>query len=362
MGGLNTNLFIDRDREIRGFCKLLKPETPQAVMLVEAGELMGKTWLINQMNKRCREETDTALVVAIDFKDERERHAVQDTLSFVRLIQQKLGYPQYFTHLDTVIGNFAVARRSAGAGAVMPLITQIEAVYDLERLERLAMWLDVVWENLPGNTLFQKVKGLVTHFQRLGDFSSLLERLVQERPQINWQNNFQSLLREPGQETATTGQFDQTIDISIPVEGRDLAEAQINNAFIACFEKLLIDVRPIVFLFDGCEDTPDEIEKWIREQFVDRLLKGELKGVVLIFAARKVPYRLDIKETQVAVKTALDGFDEARAREFFLAHQVPVDPAALPILVASSGGQPGMLARMVDNLRAKTDKEDPFFQ
>ncbi|MBN2001901.1 MAG: hypothetical protein JXA21_00985 [Anaerolineae bacterium] len=361
MGGDTTDLFINRDRELKGFCKLLRPETPQAVMLVEAGELMGKTCLIGQMFKRCFEEAEKPLVVTVDFKDERERHAVQDALSLARLIQEKSGYPQYFTHLDDVIANFAVIRRSAGLSALMPLIAKIEATYDLERLERLAMWLDIKWENLSGDTLFQKAKGLVMHFQNLGDFSKLFGQLEQERPQVDWRKDFGSLLAEPVR-AATGASFDRTAEISLPVEGRDLAEAQINRAFAVCLEKLLVDVKPVVFLFDGCEEAPDEAEKWIREQFIDRLLEGELKGVVVIFAARKVPYRLDIGDKPVAVKTGLDGFDEERARAFFTVHGVQVDPAVLPMLVASSGGQPGMLARMVDNLRAKKDKEDPFFQ
>jgi hypothetical protein len=168
MGSYDEKVFVDRDRELRGFCKLLKPETPQAVMLIEAGELMGKTWLVGQMSGQCREEVGVIPVVTIDFKDAIEQHKVQDTLSLLRLIRKKIGCPQYFEHLDTVINRFTVAQLGAGLGATMPLIKRMERVYSLEELEELAMWLEVVWENLPGDTLFQKAKGLVTHFQRRG--------------------------------------------------------------------------------------------------------------------------------------------------------------------------------------------------
>ena len=53
---------------------------------------------------------------------------------------------------------------------------------------------------------------------------------------------------------------------------------------------------------------------------------------------------------------------EEHVRELFQAHGVKVDPTDIPVLTVSSGGKPGMLARMVDNYRAKEDKEDPFFQ
>ena len=366
MGSYNEKLFVDRDRELRGFCKLLNSETPQAVMLIEAGELMGKTWLIGRMSEQCREEVGRVPVVTIDFKDALERHEVQDTLSLVRLIRKKLGHPPYFDHLDTVIDSFTVAQRGAGVAAIMPLIEKIEQAYDLERLERLAMWLDVIWENLPGDTLFQNAKGLAMHFWRLGKLTVLIERLENERPKVNWRQGLESLLGEPRDvQDDDIGRGERIVrdsGISLPAEGRDLAEARINEAFLACLQSLAADVKPIVFLFDGCEEAPDEAEKWIRMQLLDRLVKGELEDVVIIFAARKVPYRLDLDEAGVVVKTELDGFDEERVCAFLEVHGVQVNSDHLPLLTGSSGGNPGMLARMVDNLRAKADKEDPFFQ
>ena len=366
MGSYDEKVFVDRDRELRGFSKLLKPETPQAVMLIEAGELMGKTWLLGQMPGRCQDEMGATTVVTIDFKDALERHKVQDTLSLVRLIRNKIGRPQYFEHLDTVINRFTVAQPSAGSAAVMPLVEKMERAYNLEELEQLAIWSEVVWENLPGDTLFQKAKGLVTHFQRRGNLSALMDRLEGERPQVNWRQGLESLLGGPkgaqDDVAATTEQAVRDRGDPLPAEGRDLAEARINEAFLACLQHLAADVRPIVFICDGCEEAPDEAEKWIRAQLLDRLVQGELEGVVIIFAARKVPYRLDLAETGVIVKTQLDAFDEERVREFFEVHGVQVEPDHLSILTLSSGGNPGLLARMVDNLRAKMDKEDPFFQ
>jgi hypothetical protein len=359
-----SGLFIDRERELRGFRKLLKPEAPKAVMIVEAEELMGKTWLIHQMDKCCREEMKGAPIVAIDFKDEYERHTVQGSLSLIRLIQGKLGHPEYFEYLNRVIRKFVVVRRSMNTAALMPLIESIEANYDLRSLERLSMWLNLVWENLAGDTLFQKAKELVMHYHRSGDYTGLMERLEKDRPNVDWRRTVGPLPERTSYEHGdiSDAQSDQVMDIIIPAEGRELAEAQINKAFIICLQQLLTDVKPIVFLFDGCEEVPDEAERWIREQLLDLLVQGELQGVIMIFAARKVPYRLDVEGVSVAVKTTLDGFDEIRAQEFFEAYGLQVNAKDLPILVASSGGQPGMLARMVDNLRAQRDKEDPFFQ
>ena len=366
MGSQDEKLFVDRERELRGFSKLLQPETPQAVMIIEADELMGKTWLIGRLCGRCQEEAGTIPVVRIDFKDTLERHEVQDTLSLVRLVRNKLRYPQYFQQLNTVIDSFTVASRGAGVAPIMPLIERIEQAYDLERLERLAMWLDVVWENLSGDTLFQKAKGLVMHFRRLDALPVLIDRLEEERPNVNWRQGLESLLGEPrgarGDDVAGGEGVARDSGAFLPAEGRDLAEARINEAFLACLQGLAADVRPIVFLFDGCEEAPDEAEKWIRVQLLDRLVRGELDNVVIIFAARKVPYGLDLEEAGVIVKTELDGFDEERVRKFFEVHGVQVESDHIPVLTQSSGGNPGMLARMVDNLRAKEDKEDLFFQ
>jgi len=91
--------FIDRDRELTGFGKLLKPERPKSVMFIEAGELMGKTWLLDWMGRLCSPHggqvpdgaTAPLPVAKIDFWE--RQHDLQDTLGFVRLIRDALRQP-----------------------------------------------------------------------------------------------------------------------------------------------------------------------------------------------------------------------------------------------------------------------------
>ena len=84
----NPNLFVNQERKFLGFQKLLRPETRQAVMLVQATKDMGKTWLAGRMQDHCLEPTVNLPAVYVDFRNPKQDH--HDFLGLVRLIRQQL--------------------------------------------------------------------------------------------------------------------------------------------------------------------------------------------------------------------------------------------------------------------------------
>lgn len=73
------------------------------------------------------------------------------------------------------------------------LAQQIQAVYTFSELRQASRFLDVKFENLPGNTLFDKAYGLVVYFYSRNINARLSSYLASDRPHIHWQALFNKL-------------------------------------------------------------------------------------------------------------------------------------------------------------------------
>lgn len=80
-----------------------------------------------------------------------------------------------------------------GANQLAMLAQQIQSVYTLGELRQAALFLDVEFENLPGNTIFDKAYGLVSYFHSRCTASHLCAYLIVDRPHICWQALFDNL-------------------------------------------------------------------------------------------------------------------------------------------------------------------------
>jgi len=88
--------FVNREKQRRGFLKMLADETPKRIMLVEAPQKMGKTWLIQRMRHECR--IREVPVAHFDFRD----RLPWDYLTIVRQARDDLD-PAAFNYLTQVI-------------------------------------------------------------------------------------------------------------------------------------------------------------------------------------------------------------------------------------------------------------------
>lgn len=363
MGSYDESLFVNREKALRGFDRLLKPEMKKAVMVVTAETLMGKTWLIGKMREQCQDR-EKIPVAAVDFRSPRVREEIGDAVGLVRLVRNKLGHPECFNHLNDVINDYTEPETDTKPGtggrirALYALAVKIEQYFDLDSLQRFCQFIGVKWENLGGDTLYRKAYGLAAHFQCRGTLDDLVRKLEEERPNVDWRKDLGPLLGERSDGPIITDRGRPLRADS--AEGRSLAVRRINDAFFTCLKEMAEEVQPVVFLFDGCEEMPDEAKRWIRVQLLDRLHTQKLEGVVSIFAGRTIP---DLPfPPNLTVETGLVAFDEERARALFDRLGYPVeDQSILSVLVTLSDGEPGKLAKWADKLRARDEQDDPFF-
>jgi hypothetical protein len=363
MSNYNDQLFVNQEKKVLGFQKLLQPATRQAVMLIEAPKDMGKTWLVGRMQRHCQNPAVNIPVAQIDFRNPREIHDIQDFLGLLRLLRNKLAQPDYFDYFNATINEFTGPRLSAGGG-LATLRQNIEKAFILEEIKDLCFDLDIIYDNLPGETLSAKARELVSYCQRYGILRNLIEQCVRLRGQVDWWRGLEHY-REG--EMGNTAEIIPTVtaDSNAPFRAdsemeRRRAERLLNDAFFECVTRLMADRGQLVFLFDSYEAAPPEIDRWLRAELLPRLRDGQLAQAVVIVTGRKTPDLTELNMRNLLVQTGLDPFTEEYVREYFEERR-QITGLDLRTIILTSGGIPGALAMMADYAQATSKEDDDFF-
>ncbi len=365
MSNFDTNLFVNQEKKFRGFQKLLQAGTRQSVMLIEAPQDMGKSWLLGRMEHHCQAELTAVLVAQVDFRNPRELHEIQDSLGLIRLLRNKLGDSLHFNPLNSAINSFTEAQ-SGGQNRGLALVRRsLETYFNLEELKTLCFDLGVNYDNLAGETLAGKSRELVNYCQRHNLLPDLLALCQEARPEVDWQQGIDGLGDTAVTPATPTTDTDLIRDNNTPIWAdsemeRRRAEQQINNAFFECLSALIQNSEQIVFLFDSIENAPDTAENWVKAELLPRLRDGQISKITIIITGRKTPDLTDLDMNPLLVQTNLDPFTEQDVREYF-EEKRKIPDLDLRTIMLTSGGVPGALAMMADHAMARADDDDDFF-
>ena len=371
MNSFDDYLFVDRLKKLKGFEKLLQPQTKQAVMAIEGPQDMGKSWLVSKMRQHCLQPNVDLPVAQIDFRNPREMHEIQDVLGLVRLLRNKFGYDAYFNHLNETINRFSQANLSAKTDGLQGLQRNLEASFNLDELRGLCFDLGINFENLGGDTLRRKTIELVSYCQRLRILAKLVAACAGLRAEIDWQAGIAGLLagESSGGDTAVlptptaSTAFITDNNALLRADGqqeRQHAERQINKAFFDCLAAILHDKSPAVLLFDSAEAAPPEAQRWLLDELLPRLNEAALEDLVIIITGRKTPDMSQLNIQHLLVETKLLPFVEADIREYFEDRR-KISGLDIRTIILTSGGVPGALAMMADHALITSQEDDDFF-
>ncbi len=354
----NEQLFVNQDIKFRGFQKLLQPTTIQAVMLIEAPQDMGKSWLVGKMQQHCQELPKDYPVAQIDFRNPFQAHGIQDYLGLIRLIRDALASPAHFNNLNVTINSFTEVGSTRNTG-LATLRQNIEKYFNMDELKDLTFDLGINYENIPGETISAKSRELINYCQRHNLLRELIEKCAELRSQVDWWQGLSSLSSAPDANKTQMIDNNQPVWADSDVEYRR-AESQINNAFFECLVKLLADQEQLVFLFDSFETAPPEAERWLHDQLLPRMRDGQLNKLTIIITGRKTPDLTDLNMRNLLVQTNLEPFTEEDIREYFEERR-NIKGLDLRTVLLTSGGIPGALAMMADHAMATGEDDDDFF-
>ncbi len=358
----NPALFVNQERKFLGFQKLLRPETRQAVMLIQATKDMGKTWLAGRMQDHCQEPTVDLPAVYVDFRNPRQDH--HDFLGLVRLIRQQLNQPAYFNQLNEIINSYSDAPIGAVSGLGL-LRQNIVTSFSLDEIRSICMDITINYEELSGETLSARAGSLVAYCQRRQLLTMLISRCAELRKHLDWWDGLDAY-------KVGTAVSEQPTDMAITEDNMGIlhtdsaadqsrVERQINDAFFAALTALVADRAPVVLLFDSYEAIKPDADRWLRQELLARLRDSQLSELVIIVTGRQTPDLSELNMSSLLVQTNLEPFDEDIVREYFEERRKVSLGLDWRTIVVTSGGVPGALAMMADHAMATTSADDDFF-
>lgn len=131
-------------------------------------------------------------------------------------------------------------------------------------------------------------------------------------------------------------------------------EARITDAFFISLEALA-QGQMVVLLFDSVEEAAPEAINWLITNLLLRIRDQRLARVIVIMAGRELP-DLDDNWRAAIARTGLDLLDESNVQEYVqLRGLVDLD---LATILRTSGGHPGLLAKMADFATLEKDDKD----
>jgi hypothetical protein len=282
--------FVDRNKQVDGFLKMVSRDTDRAIMVIDAPSEMGKTWLIQKMRHHC--ETNNIPVMHIDFRDRRE----YDYLSLVRFTRDQIG-GNYFNQLTAVINTFTgvnVSLTTMGGGNSGVSVAHVDG--------------DVAVE---------------------GDIA--------------------------GRDLIKDNKFFIQADSDM---ARRAAEIQINDAFFQCLNQVTAANPAAVFLFDSYEKITKEAERWLLDYLLFRIREGLVSNVLVMIAGQKVP-AIDPELKPFVAKTGLTPFTQEDIQEYIIERR-QIAGLDIETIFKTSGGFPGLLAKMADVAAIETGGDDDW--
>ncbi|HFC11193.1 MAG TPA: hypothetical protein ENJ56_00010, partial [Anaerolineae bacterium] len=139
------------------------PDSKFSLMLVRAGEKMGKTWLLRKMERHSRDVLRLP-ITHVDFRHPRDASQVSDFLGLIRLLRDRFEQPEAFVALNATIRQFT-DKKPVGSGVfITNLSDKFVERFTFATLDYLARRIGIRYDNIPArdNTLSSKALAFVT--------------------------------------------------------------------------------------------------------------------------------------------------------------------------------------------------------
>ncbi len=279
--------FVDRQKQYRGFLKMVGRGTPKQIMFVEAQADMGKTWLVQHLRHECRSQQIP--VAHFDFSGRRPL----DYLAMVRHARDELG-PAHFNPMTESI--------NAATGVTV----QIDA-----------------------GPLGNGPLGSGVHIS-LAEGGDIRDSKI-----------------EIGD--VAGGHIIKDNYFYIQADSHEIqanARARILDAFFECLGTLARE-RTVVFLFDAYEGAKEQARAWVEGELLDRVRHEHLPNVIVVLAGRSTPAIKRDAWDNVLAYTDLDLFTADDVQDY-LARRGQTH-LHLETMVLASGRHPARLGEMVDS-------------
>jgi hypothetical protein len=280
----NLEKFVVRTDEIAAFDALLRQSGGARMLVIQAQSGAGKSTLLRQLHRHCRTHTRRIPVALLDLKDHCEAGPLGFVRALYRDLSRRLDFPTYAA---------LEAQQQAAAGrrdrisdprdfdgpdllrrGERPLRVRVrEALARCSPTEIKIVCFDseLVYDDLTGSGVTDKVLEIVLHFARRGELDRLATQVAEMRPDL-------AGLLDEGHPTPDVVTPERLIDTFFD-DLRGHAEAQ-----------------PVVLLVDSFEQAYQPTAQWLEEWFKGYVFERHFlstqpgpRNLVLVLAGTRLP-------------------------------------------------------------------------
>ncbi len=332
-------VFLDRDEQRNDFLSILQGESPQHILLIQAGGGMGKTrlleefWSLSSSHPRAR----------INLKG--NSYSLDNIL--FRLCES-LGREQFVSYYNICSDIFEGFRpilfeERQERKIVLEVLNN---TFNDADLRQLVYDLALDYENLAGENKSARALDLVQYMDNRGRFQELFQRVVQLRP-YRFRGDLPAGLRPRRFSLLVWGGTEKKLE-DMPRKERSHHRQRLMTAFFEDLEILLKDSQKrAVILIDTYEQGQREIQNWLSGDFLR--MARLIPGLVVVIAGRQIP-NLESEVKEWCLSHSLQALTQAHVQEFVERLRLSTDDLIISInqIHQISEGAPQRVAQILE--------------
>jgi hypothetical protein len=149
-----------------------------------------------------------------------------------------------------------------------------------------------------------------------------------------------------------------------PGAGLDLLEAEIEQRRNRAMRRALLDLirsEQVVIFVDHYEEAAEPVRRWLIQQLLNiPLVDDDLcENLWIVVSGKQVPFQDQIDQWRHLLRChRLPPLSPEEIRAFWIDKR-QLDPAQVMVIALASGGNPGLLFMMANNVQNATRKDNP---
>ncbi|MBI1294541.1 AAA family ATPase [bacterium] len=149
-----------------------------------------------------------------------------------------------------------------------------------------------------------------------------------------------------------------------PGAGLDLLEAEIEQRRNRAMRRALLDLvrsEQVMIFVDHFEEAPEPVRRWLIQQLLNIPLVDEdlCENLWIVVSGKQVPYQDQIDQWRHLLRFhRLPPLSNEEIQAFWIDKR-QLDPAQVMVIALASGGNPGLLFMMANNMQNATRKDGP---
>ena len=339
-------VFINREEERKIFQQMLEGSRREHILLIQAAGDMGKTHLIDEFEALSTPYPHARIDLKAVYMLDRLMFGLCEDIGIER-------FPNFYSVCRRLVEGFTFSAGDNNQRARRKLLEVLTTSFNAGELRILCTTdlEDVRYENLRGETLQEKALALIEYMEYRGRLPELIELVQAKRPHLSL-DIAQPRATEPLFSLQVWHQAETKLR-SLKGEERSQQLEDLTGAYVEDLRQYCLQNphQRVVILFDTYDRDKGghEVKEWLTGSFLR--MARLLSCLVVVVAGRDIPH-LSNEAGDWSLKRELHELQLHHFKEFVERLQLTIEEQHISVYYRGSGGSPGLIAKILENLMA----------